>query len=194
MWIESLEAFAIAHEAQGGTTVTFWNRVTASPYRPLLIAGPLQEGPGLVRLPDGHAPLSAVDPCDRVPLDVVWATVIGGAGAPTELRHFGIDVRGSAACVDLNRVLSVLDGVAMPSPMCTMDLVAGGKVVRLDRRSVATELAGQVLNQRVPALDKVPAPHGCPRRRRRYAPPGAGSAWCWMTARCGRYAVRRWRR
>jgi hypothetical protein len=89
-------------------------------------------------------------------LDVVWATVIGGAGAPTELRHFGIDVRGSAACVDLNRVLSVLDGVAMPSPMCTMDLVAGGKVVRLDRRSVATELAGQVLNQRVPALDKVP--------------------------------------
>jgi hypothetical protein len=28
--------------------------------------------------------------------------------------------------------------------------------VRLDRRSVATELAGQVLNQRVPALDKVP--------------------------------------
>jgi hypothetical protein len=30
--------------------------------------------------------------------------------------------------------------------MCTMDLVAGGKVVRLDRRSVATELAGQVLH------------------------------------------------
>jgi hypothetical protein len=34
----------------------------------------------------------------------------------------------------------------MPSPTRTMDPVAGGKVVRLDRRSVATELAGQVLH------------------------------------------------
>jgi hypothetical protein len=54
MWIESLEAFAIAHEAPGGTTVTFWNRdFTASPYRPLLIAGPWQEGPGWCGCPTG---------------------------------------------------------------------------------------------------------------------------------------------
>jgi hypothetical protein len=157
MWVDSLEAFAIAHETQGGTTITFWNRdFTASPYRPLLIAGPWQEGPGLVRLPDGHAPRSAVDPCDQVPLDVVRATVIGSAGAPTDLRHFGLDVQGAAACEDPNRVLSALDGVAMPSPMRTMDLVTEGKVVRLDRRSVATDLADQVLNRRVPALDKFP--------------------------------------
>jgi hypothetical protein len=156
-WIEALQAFAIAHETTDGTTITFWNReFTASPYRPVLIAGPWREGPGLVRRPDGHTPLSAVDPCGRVPLDVVRATAVDGTGAPTELRHFGIDVRAVIGCPSPDRLLSVLDGVAMPSPARTVDLVVDGRVVRVDRRSVAAELAGQVLEQRVPALDTLP--------------------------------------
>jgi hypothetical protein len=175
MWVAALDAFAIAHETSDGTTITFWNRdFTASPYRPLVIAGPWQEGPGLVREPDGHAPLSTVDPCDRVPFDVVRATVIGPARAPTDLRHFGVDVRGAAGCAEPNRVLAVLDGLAVPSPARTIDLVVGGKVVRVDRRSVATELAGQVLDRRPPQLDGFPVTVRLPSAARAVSAPGRG--------------------
>jgi hypothetical protein len=156
-WVEALQAFAVAHETAGGTSITFWNRdFTASPYRAVLIAGPWQEGPGLVRRPDGHTPLSAAEPCTRVPLDVVRATSTGQANAPTDLRHFGIDVRGINACTDPARTLKVFDGAAMPSPERTMDLVTGGRVIRLERRSMAVQLAAQVLERRAPELDRFP--------------------------------------
>ncbi|RZQ65618.1 beta-xylosidase [Amycolatopsis suaedae] len=157
MWVDALAAFAIAHETQHGTTLTFWDReFRTNPYLPALIPGPWQEGPGLLRQPDGHAPVSATDPCGRVPLDVVRATVIGEAGAPTNLRHFGIDLKGIDGCGDVPRMLAVLDGFAMPSPLRTMDLVTGGTVVRVDRRSVAGELAARVLDTRLPQLDRAP--------------------------------------
>ncbi|UUV33466.1 beta-xylosidase [Amycolatopsis roodepoortensis] len=157
MWVGSLDAFVIAHETEKGTTLTFWNRdFTAQPYRPALIPGAWKEGPGLVRRPDGHAPLSSGDVCDRVPFDVVRATVIGGAAAPTDLKHFGLDVRGSGACENDARIRTAFEGVAMPSPQRTIDLVAGGTLVRVDRRSVAAALAGEVLNQRLTAVDNLP--------------------------------------
>ena len=157
MWIDALDAFAIAHETADGTTLTFWNRdFTENLYRPALIPGPWQEGPGLLREPEGHARLSTRDPCDRVPVDVVRATVIGSAGAPTELRHYGLDLHGLNACADPERALRVLDGVAMPSPVRTMDLVVDGQIVRVDRRSVAAALAERVLDRRLPVLDGLP--------------------------------------
>ncbi|SFQ51179.1 Glycosyl hydrolases family 43 [Amycolatopsis arida] len=157
MWVDALDAFAIAHETDEGTTITFWDRDFArNPYHPVLIPGPWQEGPGLLRQPDGHAPVSPADPCGRVPLDVVRATVLGAAGAPTDLRHFGIDLHGVDACGEPERALAVLDGVAMPSPVRTMDLVTGGTVVRVERRSVAAELADVVLDRRLPVLDGIP--------------------------------------
>ncbi|WP_176968791.1 beta-xylosidase [Amycolatopsis xylanica] len=157
MWVEALDAFAIAHETFEGTTVTFFDRdFKMSPFRPVVIQGPWQEGPGLVRRADGHAPLSSENPCDRVPLDVVRATVIGGAKAPTDLKHFGIDVKGVGACADPKRAMTVLDGLAAPSPARTMDLLVGGKLVRVDRRSVAGALATRVLDRRPPEFDKLP--------------------------------------
>jgi hypothetical protein len=155
MWVDALNAFAIAHETDAGTTITFWNEgFTAHPYRPVVLPGPWQEGPGLVRRPDGHAPAAERDPCGRVPLDVVRATVIGSARAPTDLRHFGVDIVGVDACADPARALGVLDGFAMPSPQRTMDLVAGGRVVRVDRRAVAAKLGSRVLDRRLPVLDR----------------------------------------
>jgi hypothetical protein len=104
----------------------------------------------------------------------VRATVIGDARAPTGLRHFGIDVRGTAACADPKRALSVLDGVAMPSPERTIDLVAAGRIVRVDRRSVAAELADRVLDQRTPALDRVPVSARLASAARAVSAPGRG--------------------
>lgn len=156
-WVDALNAFAIAHQTAEGTTLTFWNRdFTAQPYEPVLIRSQWEEGPGLVRQPDGHAPLSLRDPCGRVPFDVVHATVIGEANAPTGLRRYGLDVYGVDGCGDPRRALAVLEGVAVPSPVRTMDLVVDGRLVRVDRRSVATELAWHVLDERPPALDGVP--------------------------------------
>ncbi|TVT29926.1 beta-xylosidase, partial [Amycolatopsis rhizosphaerae] len=78
MWVDALNAFAIAHETQDGTTITFRNRdFTGSPYQPIVLPGAWREGPGLVRTPDGHAPVAADDPCGRVPIDLVRATVLG---------------------------------------------------------------------------------------------------------------------
>ncbi|PXY19194.1 beta-xylosidase [Prauserella muralis] len=157
MWVDALDAFAIAHQTDGGTTITFWNRdFSATPYEPVFIPDRWQEGPGLVRQPDGHAPVSETDPCGRVPLDVIHATVIGRADAPTALRHFGLDVHGVDGCGDPRRALAVLDGFAMPSPVRTMDLVVNGAVLRIDRRSVAEHLAVRVLDERLPALDGLP--------------------------------------
>src|SRR5699024_8763829 len=52
MWVDALEAFAIAHETAKGTSVTFYDRgFTRHPYQPVLVPGPWEEGPGLVRQP-----------------------------------------------------------------------------------------------------------------------------------------------
>ncbi|CAM2935102.1 beta-xylosidase [Saccharomonospora xinjiangensis] len=153
VWVDALGAFAIAHQTADGTTLTFWNRdFTAQPYHSVLIRSRWEEGPGLVRRPDGHAPLPRTEVCGRVPFDVVHASVIGQAGAPTDLRHHGVDVLFDA-CGDPARAAAVLDGLAVPSPARTMDLVVGGRVLRIDRRSVATALAGTVLDERPPVLD-----------------------------------------
>lgn len=157
MWVGALDAFVVAHETDGGTTLTFWTADFAEhPYQPVVVPGPWQEGPGLVRRADGHAPLASADPCDRVPFDVVRATTIGGAGAPTALRHFGLDLAGSQACTSPDRVAATFDGVTVPSPERTMDLVRSGKRVRVERRAVATELAGELLEKAPPEVAALP--------------------------------------
>ncbi|MEU6642951.1 beta-xylosidase [Saccharomonospora sp. NPDC046836] len=178
MWVDALDAFAIAHQTSGGTTITFWNRdFTATPYEPVLIPDKWEEGPGLVRQPDGHAPISAGDPCGRVPVDVIHATVIGRANAPTALRHYGLDVHGLDGCADAGRALAVLDGFAMPSPVRTMDLVVGGAVVRVDRRSVATEIADVVLDERLAVLDRIPVTARLPSAAQAVEAPGLGAGF-----------------
>lgn len=156
MWVDALEAFAIAHQTDEGTTVMFWDYEFANrPYDPIVIPSEWEEGPGLVRRPDGHAPVSREDPCGRIPIDVIHATVIGSGDAPTDLRRFGIDVHSVPACDNDERALALLDGVTMPSPERTMDVVVDGKVLRVDRRSVAEELAHDLLPARLPILDRL---------------------------------------
>jgi hypothetical protein len=157
MWIDALNAFAIAHSTDQGTTITFWDRgFTRNPYRQTHLPGPWREGPGLVRTAEGHAPTDALDPCGRVPLDVLRATVDGSAGAPTDLYHFGADLAGVQGCATKESAAKVLNGFAAPSPERTVDLVVGGKVVRVERRSVADKLAKRVLDQRPAILDQLP--------------------------------------
>lgn len=155
MWVDVLDAFAVAHQTSDGTTVSFFNRdFSAKPYAPELIEGPWKEGPGLVRTPHGHAPLAEDDPCGTVPLDVVRAT--SNAEAPTDLRHFGVDVAGGHGCTETSEALQILDGYAMPSPERTMDVVADGELVRVERRSVAEQLADRVLDERPDHLADLP--------------------------------------
>ncbi|HEX4702947.1 MAG TPA: beta-xylosidase, partial [Pseudonocardiaceae bacterium] len=136
MWVDALNAFAIAADSTTGTTITFWDAdFTHQPYQPVVIPGPQSEGPGLVRRADGHAPVSTTDPCGRVPLDVVRATA-NGAG-PTGLAHFGVDVNGLQACQQRTQALTLLDGFAMPAPDRTVDLVVGDRLIEVERRSVA---------------------------------------------------------
>lgn len=178
MWVDALDAFAIAHQTDRGTTITFWDRrFSASPYRPVLVPSEWEEGPGLVRQPDGHAPVAGSDPCGRVPIDVLHATVIGKAKAPTGLRHFGLDLLDIDGCVDAERTLAVLDGLAMPSPLRTMDLVVGGEVLRVDRRSVAAGLSRELLDERLPALDQVTSTVRLAAGARAVRAPGVGSGF-----------------
>jgi hypothetical protein len=109
-----------------------------------------------------------------VPLDVVRATVTGEAGAPTDLRRFGLDVTSVNGCADTSRALTLLDGFAMPSPVRTMDLVVAGKVVRVDRRSVAGQLAAHVLDKRLAVLDQVPVSAHLTSGARAVQAPGLG--------------------
>lgn len=177
MWVDSLAVFAIAHETRDGTSITFWDwGFRFQPYKPLLVPGAWREGPGLVRRSDGHAVVSLDNPCGKVAIDLVRATREAPAG-PSDLRHFGVDVVDFDACREPARAVLALDGFAVPSPNRTIDLVVGGKVVRIDRRSVAEKLAIRILARRPPALDKVAvAAHitaGVPARQA----PGRGAAF-----------------
>jgi hypothetical protein len=155
MWVDALAVFAIAHETVNGTTITFWDYgFRFQPYKPLLVPGPWREGPGLVRRADGHAVVSADNPCGKVAIDLMRATYEALNG-PSGIRHFGLDVVDFDACQDPARAVLALDGFAVPSPARTVDLVIGGQIVRFDRRSVAEQLAIRVLAKRPPSLDKV---------------------------------------
>ncbi|MCG8925270.1 beta-xylosidase [Lentzea sp. CC55] len=165
MWIEAVSSFAIAHETDDGTTVTFWNKdFTRHPFEPVLIPGVWEEGPGLVRTPEGHAPVDLKDPCGRVALDVLRGTFEGPAG-PTNISHFGLDAVGMKGCTT-GPEAHVLNGYAVPSPERTLDVVIGGNVMRFERRSVAEKFARGVLSTRPLGVDSlklaVTVPAGAP--------------------------------
>ncbi len=155
-WIDALGAFAIAHETESGTTLTFWDEdFTRNPVAPTTIPGPWQEGPGLLRTGEGHAPVSTTDPCGRLSVDVVRATTIGAAGAPTGLSHFGLDLVNLPGCAT-ERQGAVLQGHAVPSPERTVDLVVDGELLRVERRSVADRLARGLLSRRPELVEQMP--------------------------------------
>ncbi|MGM1060003.1 beta-xylosidase [Saccharothrix sp. Mg75] len=156
VYVDALRAFAIAHETEHGTTLTFWDRgFTTNPHPPVLVPGPWREGPGLVRTTIGHVPVVPEDPCGRIPFDLVRATAIDGrSAAPTDLAHFGLDLANAPGCATKDAA-RVLEGFAVPSPENTVDLVLGGKVVRVERRSVTDRLATRVLDRRPAVVDEL---------------------------------------
>lgn len=155
MWVDALNAFAIASDISGGTTITFWDAdFRYHPYSPVLIPGAQHEGPGLVRRADGHALVSTTDPCGRVPLDVIRPTA-EGAG-PNGLAHFGVDIDGLHACQDRATTLALLTGFVVPSPDRTVDLVLGDKLLEVERRSVAVALGVGVLDQPPAVITTLP--------------------------------------
>jgi hypothetical protein len=155
MWVDALQAFAIASDGQQGTVVTFWNAgFTYQPYQPVVIGGPQREGPGLVRTPDGHAPVSTTDPCGQVPLDVLRAT--GGNNGPSGLAHFGLDLTGVPGCQRAGTAASLLAGFAVPAPDRTVDIVVGGHLVEVERRSVALALAKGMVTDPPAAIAALP--------------------------------------
>ncbi|HEY2697124.1 MAG TPA: beta-xylosidase [Pseudonocardiaceae bacterium] len=155
MWVDSLGAFAIAADTAQGTTVTFWNAdFTYQPYQPVTLPGPAQDGPGLVRAPDGHAPVPSTDPCGSLALDLVRAT--SNHQAPTGLTDFGVTLTGFNGCQSTQQATNVLNGFAMPSPDRTMDLLVDGKFVDFERATVAQALAIGTLDAPVPALAGLP--------------------------------------
>ncbi|HEX5119346.1 MAG TPA: beta-xylosidase [Pseudonocardiaceae bacterium] len=155
MWVDALQAFAIASDTNGGTTITFWDAgFTGHPYQPITIPGPQREGPGLVRTADGHAPVDPADPCGLVPLDVVRAT--GVAAGPDGLQHFGVDVDGLHACRTRSAALALLDGFAVPAPDRTVDIVVGDHLVEVERRTVALALAAGMVDTPPTAVTSLP--------------------------------------
>ncbi|HEX5402165.1 MAG TPA: beta-xylosidase [Pseudonocardiaceae bacterium] len=155
MWVDALRAFAIATDGSAGTTITFWNAdFTYQPYQPVVIGGAQREGPGLVRTADGHAVVSATNPCGQVPVDLVRAT--GESAGPNGLTHFGVDVDGLHACQQRATALTLLDGFAIPAPDRTVDIVVGDKLVEVERRSVALTLAAGMLTTAPAAVASLP--------------------------------------
>lgn len=154
MWVDALNSFAIAHETEDGTTITFWNRdFTENPYQPVVIPGPWEEGPGLLRRPDGHALIDAQDPCGRITVDLVRAT--RDRTQPTDLKHFGLTLNNPWSCEASVSAMAVLNGYAVPGPQRTVDVVLAGNLFRIDRKSVAEAVGAAYLAARPPVLDSV---------------------------------------
>ncbi|MFC7343748.1 beta-xylosidase [Saccharopolyspora griseoalba] len=154
-WSPALGAFAIAHQTDRGTQITFWDRdFTHHPYSPVTVPGPWREGPGLVRDASGHLPVDPTDPCGRVPLDVLRATAL--APAPTDIRHYGVDVVDANACADPRDAARALEGFAVPNDVRTVDVIADGRRLRVERRSVAERMATAVLPDSPSAVERLP--------------------------------------
>jgi hypothetical protein len=155
MWVDALNAFAVAADNSAGTTITFWDKnFTYHPYQPFTIPGPDREGPGLIRTPDGHAPVSTANPCGVVPVDVVRPT--GGASGPNGLTHFGLDIDSLSACGNGSTAVTLLNGFAVPAPDRTVDIVVGGRLVEVERRSVALALAAGMVDDPPAAVRSLP--------------------------------------
>jgi hypothetical protein len=155
MWVDALQAFAIASDGPQGTTLTFWDAdFTYQPYQQVLIGGPQREGPGLIRTPDGHAPVSTTDPCGQVPLDVIRPT--GGNNGPNGLRHFGVDLTAAPGCRSVDTAASLLAGFAVPAPDRTIDIVVADHLIEVERRSVALALARGMIDNPPAALASLP--------------------------------------
>ncbi|MPY79250.1 MAG: beta-xylosidase [Actinophytocola sp.] len=151
MWVDLLDAFAIAHQTGTGTTLTFWDRgFNEHPNAPVTVRGPGSDDPGLVRTLAGHALRSERDPCGAVPVDLVRAA--RATSKRPGLRHVGVDLGGAPGCADRADALRLLDGYAFPSPEHTMDLIVDGELIRVERRSVATILASNGVLARRPQL------------------------------------------
>ncbi|MFB9725554.1 beta-xylosidase [Haloechinothrix salitolerans] len=155
MWVDLLDAFAVVHRTETGTMLTFWDRgFSGHPYPRVTVRASSKDGPGLLRTPSGHAPRSELDPCERVPVDMVRAT--RGRPKRTAFRHVGVDLVGARGCLARADAVRLLEGHAFPSPEHTMDLIVDGELLRVERRSVATILATEgTLAQRphLPELD-----------------------------------------
>ncbi len=155
MWVDALQAFAIASDGPQGTTITFWDaNFTYQPYQPVVIGGPQREGPGLVRTPDGHAPVSTTNPCGQIPLDVIRPT--GGDNGPNGLEHFGLDLTAVPGCQQPGTAASLLAGFAVPAPDRTIDIVVGERLVEVERRSVALALAKGMIDDPPAAIAALP--------------------------------------
>ncbi|MGH3630144.1 MAG: beta-xylosidase, partial [Sciscionella sp.] len=155
MWADTLNAWALAHETSGATTITFFSKdFRTQPYHSIALRGAWQEGPGLIRTPQGHAPVSVSAPCSQVPFDVVRAT--SSPSAPTGLSRFGVTAVGLHGCAGRAMAERTLFGFGYPSPQRTVDLVVSGGVVQVDRRSVAAALATSVLNSPPPSVSALP--------------------------------------
>lgn len=155
MWVDALQAFAIASDNPDGTTITFWDaNFSYHPYLPVTVAGPQREGPGLVRTATGHAPVDIANPCGLVPLDVIRPT--GVAAGPDGLRHFGVDAASRSGCRNRAAALAVLNGFAVPAPDRTVDIVVGDHLVEVERRSVALALAAGMVPDPPPAVTSLP--------------------------------------
>jgi hypothetical protein len=155
MWVDALDAFAIAHQTTEGTTISFWDRdFLGHPYQPLLVKGPWREGPGLVRRADGHAPVDRGDPCGRVDFDVLRA--VTERAAPTDITWFGVSAHVEGGCADPQRAALLLRGFALPAADRTVQLVVPGGRVKIERRTVAERFATAMTREPVPAVDRLP--------------------------------------
>src|SRR5699024_12454857 len=121
-------------------------------YDPCSVAVHWKRGPASLLQLHGHAPIAQDEPCGRVPLDVVRATTVGEADAPTALRHFGVDVTGVDGCESEESVLGVYQGGSTRSPVRSRAWGADGAVVRLDGRYGAEMLADRGVHQRPHAM------------------------------------------
>jgi hypothetical protein len=71
---------------------------------------------------------------------------------PDGLVHVGRDISGLHACDQAASAAAVLDGFAVPAPDRTVDLVAGGNLVEVERRSVALALAVGMIERPPPGI------------------------------------------
>jgi len=171
MWVDALNAFAIAADTGSGTAITFWDEnFHYHPYQSITIGGTWREGPGLARRADGHALINITNPCGTVSFDLIRATQDGSG--PTGLAHFGLDVTGVNGCATAAQALDVLNGFVLPTPDRTVELVADGVLVEFERRSVALALGYAVVTQPVPALAAMKPAGSIPADASGYSAPG----------------------
>jgi len=146
IYVDILDKFLIAsHNSPGSTNLWFYNSALSSRTDTLTMPGDWQEGPGIMKRPDGHALPGANNAIGTVPLDIFRA--VGSSDVNTwDLGFVGYDLETGLVASQINTG-HLFEGYLIQCDGLPLTLVRDGKRLQFALAAPALHLSNNIYNQ-----------------------------------------------